>query len=100
MQDVYVETVAAINFNNGIVRMLLVDQDPAVLMTNGAKPEDMEPRLKQQIMMPLPGFLYMLSVIKGLMEDPKMQEVIQKYTELGLLPSPQRSTSEEDAAAA
>ncbi|WP_073014953.1 hypothetical protein [Roseibium suaedae] len=69
-------------------------------MTKGAKPEDMEARLKQQVLMPLPGFLYMLSVIKGLMDDPKMQEVINKYTELGLLPSQQQGASEEDSAAA
>ncbi|MBD8892519.1 hypothetical protein [Roseibium litorale] len=88
MQDVYVGTAAAINFNNGIVRMLLADQDPSDLMTKGAKPEEMEARLKQQVLMPLPGFLYVFTIIKGLMDDPKMQKIIKKYTELGLLLSP------------
>lgn len=105
MQDVYAETVSVINFNNGVVRMMLVDQDPSVLAENGNDPEKMKPRMKQQIIMPLPGFLYMISVIKGLMEDPKMQQVIEKYSELGLLP--QAGTDEkadnpenDDAAAA
>ncbi|MDJ0933444.1 hypothetical protein [Breoghania sp.] len=80
--------------------MLLVDQDPAALMKQSETPENVEPRLKQQVMIPLPGFLYMFSVIKGLMEDPKMQEVIKKYTELGLLPSVQQTSSDESDAAA
>ncbi|MBS8260642.1 peptide chain release factor 1 [Roseibium polysiphoniae] len=87
MQDVYAETVSAINFNNGVVRMLLVDQDPQLLAKGEQVAADIEPRLKQQVIMPLPGFLYMLSVVKGLMEDPKMQGIIEKYAELGLLPS-------------
>lgn len=104
MQDVYAETVSAINFNNGVVRMLLVDQDPETLAKGGKEAQDIEPRLKQQVIMPLPGFLYMLSVIKGLMEDPKMQGVIEKYTELGLLPNGSEASgndaNKDDAAAA
>lgn len=87
MQDIYADTVSAIHFNNGVVRMMLVDQDPATLAQAGDGPTDVKPRLKQQVIMPLPGFLYMLSVVKGLMEDPKMQEAIRKYVELGLLPT-------------
>lgn len=93
MQDVYAETVSAINFQNGIVRMILVDQDPVQLMKPGAMREEMEPRLKQQILMPLPGFLYMLSVIKNLMDDPKMLSVIERYADLGLIPEAKRQAS-------
>lgn len=105
MQDVYAETVSAINFNNGVVRMMLVDQDPAALAENDSDPESLKPRMKQQIIMPLPGFLYMLSVIKGLMDDPKMQQVIEKYSQLGLLPqgaAAERTDNpqDDDAAAA
>ncbi|PWW03693.1 hypothetical protein DFR52_101379 [Hoeflea marina] len=85
MQDLYAETVSAINFNNGMVRLLLVDQDPAALAEKGADAGEVKPRLKQQLIMPLPGFLYMLSVIRGLMEEPKMQQIIEKYIELGLI---------------
>lgn len=49
----------------------------------------------------------MLTVIRGLVEDPKMQEMLSKYTELGLLPtrpedggSDESSRVEEDAAVA
>lgn len=86
VQDVYAETVSAINFNNGVVRMFLVDQDPSALAEKNVDPSKITPRLKQQVIMPLPGFLYMVSIIRGLMEDPKMQEVVKKYVELGLLP--------------
>jgi len=105
MQDVYAETVSAINFHNGIVRMLLVDQDPAHLMKKDVRPEDVQPRMKQQILMPLPGFLYMVSVIKSLLEDEKMQDVLARYTELGLIspekrPSAAGDDQNEDSAAA
>jgi len=93
VQDVYVETVSAINYNNGVVKIFMVDQDPAHFAEKDADPSNIKPRLKQQVIMPLPGFLYMVSVIKGLIEDPKMQALIEKYTELGMLPS---APEEED----
>ncbi len=85
VSDIYAETVSSINFNNGVVRMFLVDQDPEALAEKDADPSKIPPRLKQQVIMPLPGFIYMLTVIRGLMEDPKMQEIVQKYVDLGLL---------------
>lgn len=94
MQDIYIETVSSIRFNNGVIKMLMVDQDPDTLSEDEADPANATPRLKQQVIMPLPGFLYMISVIQGLMEDPKMQAVVEKYVELGLLPE-----GPEDAAA-
>ncbi|MBE3638827.1 peptide chain release factor 1 [Mangrovicoccus algicola] len=91
MQDIYVDTVTAINFNNGIVRMTMVDQDPDSLADGVATlpgESHPEPRLrrKQQVIMPLNGFLYMVSVIKGLVDDPKMQQIISRHVEAGLLP--------------
>ncbi len=86
MQDIYADTVSAINFNNGMVRMYLVDLDPVEMSKEGADPSKIEPRLKDQIIMPLPGFLYMVSIIKNLVDDPKVQKMVEKYVELGLLP--------------
>lgn len=83
--DIYVETVSSINFNNGVVRLFMVDQNPSELMEKDVDPSKLTPRLKQQVIMPLSGFIYMLSVIRGLMEDPKMQGIVEKYVELGLL---------------
>ena len=107
MQDLYAETVSAVNFSNGVVRMILVDQDPSALVEGNADPAKAAARFKQQVIMPLPGFLYMLTVIRGLVEDPKMQEMLSKYTELGLLParpedggSAESSRVKEDAAVA
>ncbi|WP_138472987.1 peptide chain release factor 1 [Poseidonocella sp. HB161398] len=86
MQDIYVDTVTAINFSNGVVRMVMVDQDPAAIAR--PVPDEDAPRMreKQQVIMPLPGFLYMVSVIKGLVDDPKMQEIIARHVSAGLLP--------------
>ncbi|HBM60583.1 hypothetical protein ACFSDD_08290 [Salipiger marinus] len=92
MQDIYVDTVTAINFNNGIVRMIMVDQDPDSLADGvdaGAEAnaaQDIRLRKKQQVIMPLNGFLYMVSVIKGLVDDPKMQDIISRHAQAGLLP--------------
>jgi len=82
MQDVYAETVSAIHFTNGIVRILLVDQDPAV------DEETIAPRLKQQIVMPLAGFMYMLSIARDFLEDPKMKSLVEAYVDMGMLPKP------------
>ncbi|TQV78634.1 hypothetical protein [Denitrobaculum tricleocarpae] len=97
--DIYVETVSSINFNNGVVRLFMVDQNPSELMEKDADPSKLTPRLKQQVIMPLPGFIYMLSVIRGLMEDPKMQGIVEKYVELGLLnKGPDESGAEQTGA--
>lgn len=84
--EVYADTVSAINFNNGNVKFFLVDQDPEEVVKAEKDPSEMTPRMKQQVIMPLPGFLYMTSLILNLIEDPKMQALVEKYVELGLLP--------------
>ncbi len=38
------------------------------------------------LIMPISGFMYMVSVIKNLLENSQMQDQIQKYIEAGLLP--------------
>ena len=90
MKDLYAETVSAINFNNGVVKMVFVDQDPAKLAEKDVDPAKIPPRMKQQVIMPLPGFFYMLSVIKNLVDDPKMQKIVEKYVDIGLLPNPEQ----------
>jgi hypothetical protein len=40
-----------------------------------------------QITMPLNGFLYMLSVIEGLMKDDKMKDMIQRFQTAGIIPT-------------
>jgi hypothetical protein len=44
-----------------------------------------------QITMPLNGFLYMLSVIEGLMKDDKMKDMIQRFQAAGIIPTEQES---------
>jgi hypothetical protein len=41
----------------------------------------------QTLVMPVAGFMYMVSVVKGLLENPKMIAQIQRYIDAGLLPA-------------
>lgn len=98
MQSIYVDTVSAINFSNGVVRITMVEQDPEISPEEIANLEDYQPRMKQQVVMPLPGFLYMMNVIQGLMEDPKMQDVIKRHVDAGLMPIAEESEETAEAA--
>lgn len=101
MQDIYVDTVSAINFNNGVVRMIMVDQDPSTVAAGQAEPGAApKMREKQQVIMPLPGFLYMVSVIQGLTDDPKMKDIIARHVGAGLLPGTAPESPAETPAAA
>lgn len=105
MQDIYVDTVSAINFNNGVVRMIMVDQDPSTIAAGQAEPGAAPTmREKQHVVMPLAGFLYMVSVIQGLTEDPRMKDIIARHAGAGLLPgvapeTPAQTPAEAQAAA-
>ena len=82
-KNIFVDTVSAINVNNGIVKMNLVAQSSEQPITddnNAPKFDDLG-----QITMPLNGFLYMLSVIEGLMQDDKMKDMIQRFQAAGII---------------
>lgn len=86
-KNIFVDTVSAINVNNGIVKMHLVAQSSDQQITTNSdetKFDDLG-----QITMPLNGFLYMLSVIEGLMKDEKMKDIIERFQKAGLLPTEQ-----------
>lgn len=79
----FVDTLSGINVGNGVVKLYFVTQDE-----NEGQPEfpkAMQPA--QTLVMPVPGFMYMVSVVKGLLENPKMIEQIQRYIDAGLLPA-------------
>ncbi|SMN16723.1 hypothetical protein CRYPD_1214 [uncultured Candidatus Thioglobus sp.] len=85
-KNMFVDTISAINVNNGIVKMNLVAQSSEQQPTDG---NNNEPKFDDlgQITMPLNGFLYMLSVIEGLMQDDKMKDMIQRFQEAGIIPT-------------
>ena len=67
-------------------------------------PENNSPNNNQKIfmkhdhtlIMPISGFMYMVSVIKNLLENSQMQEQIEKYIEAGLLPKLEPQTNSFD----
>ncbi|WP_369177758.1 hypothetical protein [Candidatus Thiodubiliella endoseptemdiera] len=86
-KNIYADTVSAINVNNGIVKMHLVAQSP----NQGVTDNNDEAKFDElgEITMPLNGFLYMLSVIEGLMQDEKMKDMIERFQKAGIIPSEQ-----------
>ena len=85
-QEVYADTISAVNFNNGVVKLVLVGQD----MSDFAKEENNKDPVmehKKTLVMPLAGFLYALSVMQGLCNEEKMKTIIEKYEKADLLQS-------------
>ena len=94
----YVETLQAVNYSNGVVRMFMLGQN-LEHMANGFDPEEQKPELRQVVTMPLAGFLYGCSVIEKFLKDEKMQEIIEKHRQAGFLPSDASTTQDTQEAA-
>ena len=88
MEEIYADTIIGINFNNGVVKMVLANQDlENVLDENNSDTGEVNMKSNRVINMSLPGFLYSASVIESLLKDPKMIENIEAYTKVGILTS-------------
>ncbi|MEH6633625.1 MAG: hypothetical protein V7776_22670 [Halopseudomonas aestusnigri] len=86
-KQVFVEAVAGVNVSNGVVRMMMVEQDFSNNVLGPDQNGDVpEPRHCQTVVMPLAGFLYSLSVFANIMNDEKMVETIKQMQAAGLLP--------------
>ncbi|MBA5249446.1 MAG: hypothetical protein FE834_07995 [Gammaproteobacteria bacterium] len=88
-KNIFVDTISAINVNNGIVKMHLVAQSSDQQTVANGNTDETKFDDVGQITMPLNGFLYMLSVIEGLMQDDKMKDMIERFQQAGILPSEQ-----------
>lgn len=88
-KNIFVDTVSAINVNNGIVKIHLVAQSTEQQNISNSDTDETKFDDVGQITMPLNGFLYMLSVIEGLMQDDKMKDMIKRFQQAGILPSEQ-----------
>lgn len=102
----YVETISGINVANGVVKIYFINEDEKNLANgiddsintssnqNSSKSSNDNNNNTQKVfmkhdhtlIMPISGFMYMVSVIKNLLDNEKMQEQIEKYIEAGLLP--------------
>jgi hypothetical protein len=92
MNKILVDSLSSLNFNNGLVKMFFVSGD----YSNVIAGESEEPKIvaSDEVSMSLPGFMYLVSVVKNFLDDPKMKSQIEKYIELGLLPKAESSESE------
>ncbi|NHB93938.1 peptide chain release factor 1 [Photorhabdus cinerea] len=89
MSEKFVQTVSSVNYNKGIFSLYFVGQE-SNRMANGVMAEnDNELELKQVIHMPASGFMYMVSMVKNMLEDPRMEAEFDKLIAAGFLPAPQ-----------
>ncbi|MEX0445785.1 peptide chain release factor 1 [Xenorhabdus sp. SGI246] len=89
MSEKFVQTISSVNYNKGVFSLYFVGQDPHQ-MANGVLAEnDKELALKQVIHMPVSGFMYMVSMVKSMLEDPRMEAEINKLIAAGFLPMPE-----------
>ncbi|SFN49763.1 peptide chain release factor 1 [Xenorhabdus japonica] len=89
MSEKFVQTISSVNYNKGVFSLYFVGQEPN-RMANGALAEnDQELQLKQVIHMPASGFMYMVSMVKSMLEDPRMEAELNKLIAAGFLPVPE-----------
>ncbi|EOK5762604.1 peptide chain release factor 1 [Vibrio vulnificus] len=87
MTDKFVQTVSSVNYNKGVFSLYFVGQDQKN-MANGVMAEsDNDLELKQVVHMPASGFMYMVSMIKNMLEDPRMEAEFDKLVAAGFLPA-------------
>ncbi|WP_074022364.1 peptide chain release factor 1 [Xenorhabdus eapokensis] len=97
MSEKFVQTISSVNYNKGVFSLYFVGQEPN-RMANGVLAEnDQELQLKQVIHMPASGFMYMVSMVKSMLEDPRMEAEINKLIAAGFLPVPEINESEKPA---
>lgn len=96
MSENYVQTVSSVNYNKGIFSLYFFGQNQQN-MSNGVMAEnDSELELKQVVHMPASGFMYMVSMVKNMLEDPRMAAEFEKLVAAGFLPTdPSQEASAE-----
>ncbi|HFG8881256.1 TPA: peptide chain release factor 1 [Yersinia enterocolitica] len=85
--ETYVQTTSLVNYNKGIFSLYFVSQNQQQMAKGIATENDNELELKQVIHMPASGFMYMVSMVKNMLEDPRMQQEIENMMNANLLPT-------------
>ncbi|MBF4382288.1 hypothetical protein EA848_13400 [Vibrio anguillarum] len=97
MSEKFVQTVSSVNYNKGVFSLYFVGQNQSN-MANGIMAEsDTDLELKEVIHMPASGFMYMVSMVKNMLEDPRMNEELEKLIAAGFLPSPSDAPQESES---
>lgn len=100
MMEKFVQTVSSVNYNKGVFSLYLVGQDQKNMAHGVMAESDNDLELKQVVHMPASGFMYMVSMIKNMLEDPRMEAEFNKLVAAGFLPAGDATAnSAEDAAA-
>ncbi|MDC9580146.1 peptide chain release factor 1 [Xenorhabdus sp. PR6a] len=89
MSEKFVQTVSSVNYNKGVFSLYFVGQEPNRMASGMLAENDQELQLKQVIHMPASGFMYMVSMVKSMLEDPRMEAEISKLIDAGFLPVPE-----------
>lgn len=79
---IFADTVASISASAGVVKLNLV-------RTEEPTKEGEEARVVPagRLVIPLPGFLYAVSIVEGFVNKEEFQKLIKSYQEAGMLPS-------------
>ncbi|HEA3085201.1 TPA: peptide chain release factor 1 [Aeromonas dhakensis] len=99
MTEQFVQTVSSVNYNKGIFSLYFVGQDPLKMAQGVMAESDNELALKQTVHMPAAGFMYMVSMIKNMLEDPRMAAEFDKMIAAGLIPAAPADAQESTPAA-
>ncbi|WP_192891722.1 protein RtxH [Vibrio bathopelagicus] len=87
MTEKFVQTVSSVNYNKGVFSLYFVGQDQKNMASGVMAENDGDLELKQVVHMPASGFMYMVSMVKNMLEDPRMSAEFDKLVAAGFLPS-------------
>ncbi|MEQ5091682.1 peptide chain release factor 1 [Providencia rettgeri] len=82
----FVQTVSSVNYNKGVFSLYFVGQIQKNMANGIIAENDSDLELKQVIHIPASGFMYMVTMIKSMLEDPRMVAEFDKMVASGLLP--------------
>lgn len=86
VEEKYVETISAVNYLNGVVRLYCAGHDVQGLLIsedNAQGPSE----TRFCVTMPLSGFLYAMSVVNGFVENERFAEIVKRSIDAGLIPT-------------
>ncbi|EOX5556621.1 peptide chain release factor 1 [Yersinia enterocolitica] len=95
--ETYVQTTSLVNYNKGVFSLYFVSQNQQQMAKGIAAKNDNELELKQVIHMPASGFMYMVSMVKNMLEDPRMQQEIENMINASLLPNGGNEDGDEES---
>lgn len=99
MTEKFVQTVSSVNYNKGVFSLYFVGQDQKNMASGVMAESDNDLELKQVVHMPASGFMYMVSMIKNMLEDPRMEAEFDKLVAAGFLPSGPEAENEAEEVA-